>query len=132
MRPTSPVIDLSYFLYTISSEESLAKTQTYLDIYYEELSEEIRKLGSDPDVCYPRTVFDEEWKQRCKFGFAAAFLLLKLMLASGDEIPDMESLDLNNMADAERMEFLTKMNNVTEVVRRLRVLGHFMVDNGYI
>ncbi|KRT78396.1 phosphotransferase, partial [Oryctes borbonicus] len=37
LRPASPAIDVSHFLYTIASQESLARLDSHLEVYYAEL-----------------------------------------------------------------------------------------------
>lgn len=124
-QPASLVHDLSYFFYTTASEEALAKLDTYLDVYYTELCEEIKRLGSDPTVLYPRSVFDDEWKRYCKYGFTMCFMLFKVMLANKDEVPQM---DVGNPED----QLFKKLNKEDEYTRRIRILTEFMVDKDYL
>lgn len=131
-RPTSPVFDLSYFFYNISTEETLNKLDSYLDIYYAELCDGIEKLGSDPEVLYPKRIFREEWKKHCKFGFAFAFLLVKLMLAKQDEAPKVDEIDYENLKDADKVDLFPKFENEKEYEKRIRMLGQYMVDHDYL
>lgn len=129
VQEASLVYDLSYFFYTTASEETLAKADAYLDIYYNELSEEIKRLGSDPNILYPRSVFDDEWKRFCKFGFAMSFMLLRIMLASKEEVPQVEKID---MEKPDEVEFFKNLNKEDEYGRRIKALTEFMVDRNYL
>ncbi|KRT78397.1 hypothetical protein AMK59_7337, partial [Oryctes borbonicus] len=124
-RPLSPVFDISYFFYTIASEKALAKLDTYLEMYYAELTDQLKQMGSDPEMLYPKEVFLKEWKQYCKFGFGISFMLIKIMLASKDEAPKMDEIDFENV---ERVELFTKFDNEAEFLRRMRILAQFMID----
>ncbi|GJQ78457.1 hypothetical protein Trydic_g11576 [Trypoxylus dichotomus] len=89
-RHGSPAIDLCYFFYPISSEATIEKYEYYMKEYHEELSKRIRQLGSDPETLYPLLVLKEEWKKFAKFGFAMGFFLVKSILMSKDEMPNLE------------------------------------------
>lgn len=132
LRPASPVFDVSYFFYTIATEESLNKLDAYLELYYDELCKHMKELGSDPEVLYPKIIFDKEWKQHCKYGFAMTFALLKFMLANKDEIPKMDNIDFENLKETDRVELFTKFANEDEYVKRLRTIAQFLVDRDYI
>ncbi|GJQ82634.1 hypothetical protein Trydic_g19652 [Trypoxylus dichotomus] len=128
-RPLSPVFDISYFFYTIASEASLAKLDSYLETYYGELTDQLKRMGSDPEVVYPKKIFYKEWKQYCKFGFGMAFMLIKVMLVKKDEVPKFDEFDFEK---SESHELFSKFDNEAEYVRRLRTLAQFMVDRDYI
>ncbi|GJQ82630.1 hypothetical protein Trydic_g19650 [Trypoxylus dichotomus] len=129
LRPLSPTFDISYFFYTIASEESLAKLDSYLETYYAELTDQLKQMGSDPEVVYPKEIFEKEWKKHCKYGFAMAFLLIKIMLAKQDEVPKMNEVDFES---TEKIEFFSKFDNEAEFAKRIRTLARFMIDRDYI
>lgn len=124
----SPIYDISYFFYTVASEEALSKLDDYLKFYHSELMEHIKKLGSDPEDLYPFHVLEEEWKKYSKYGFALAFMVLKVMLVNQDEVPKMEEIDFENGA----VEMFPKFDNEEEYVRRIKVLAEFLMKNDYI
>ncbi|KRT78402.1 phosphotransferase, partial [Oryctes borbonicus] len=132
LRSASPAYDLSYFFYTIASQESLTNLNSHLEIYYEELSEQIRQLGSNPEILYPEDVFRNEWRRCSKYGFALAFVLLKFMLANKDEVPKLENIGLENLKVGENIGLFPKYENEEEYLGRVKMLAGFMVDNDYI
>lgn len=81
IRFASPVYDLSYYFYPIASQQALDKLPIHMKMYHEELSRQIRKLGSDPEALYPYDVFEKEWKDHSKFGFAISFMITKTKLS---------------------------------------------------
>ncbi|GJQ82632.1 hypothetical protein Trydic_g19651 [Trypoxylus dichotomus] len=129
IRPLSPVFDISYFFYTIATETSLAKLDSYLEMYYVELTDQLKQLGSDPETVYPKEIFHKEWKQHCKYRFALAFILVKFMLAGKDEVPKTDEFDFDS---AQKIEFFSKFDNEAEFVRRIKILSRFMVARDYI
>ncbi|XP_028136985.1 uncharacterized protein LOC114331579 [Diabrotica virgifera virgifera] len=72
----TPVYDLTYSLFSGAGKEALDRTDELLDIYYQSLSEALKKYGLDPEKTYPQTAFKEEWKKWNKFGFFISILVL--------------------------------------------------------
>ncbi|KAI4466587.1 hypothetical protein MML48_2g00002817 [Holotrichia oblita] len=122
----SPVYDISYFFYTTASQEALSKLDDYLEFYYSELSEQIQKLGSDPKYLYPFSAFKKEWKLYCKFGFALAFMVFRVMLANPDEVPDMTEMHRNEVG------IFDKFVNEEEYMKRIKLLAELLVERNYI
>lgn len=120
----STVYDLSYFFYSIASEEALANLDNYLKFYHSELSKHVKNLGSDAEDLYPFHVFKQEWKLYSKFGFALAFVLFKVMLINQDDVPDMRVVDGDDM--------FAKFNNQGEYMKRVKILARFFVERDYI
>ncbi|KRT78399.1 phosphotransferase, partial [Oryctes borbonicus] len=130
LRPASPAFDISYFFLTIASEAALNKCKDYLKLYHNELSEQIRLLGSEPEVLYPFPAFMKHWKDHCRFGFAMATIIIKVMLSEKDEVVNLEEIDLE---DAEQLENLyPKFEKEEEFLRRMKVLAKYMIANGYL
>ncbi|KAI4466586.1 hypothetical protein MML48_2g00002816 [Holotrichia oblita] len=126
----SPVYDISYFFYSVASEESLSKLDDYLRFYHSELAEQIRKLGGDPDELYPFSILEKEWKLYSKYGFALTFMVFKIMLVNQDEVPKLEEVDFENKGNG--ADVFPKFDNEDEYVGRIRVLAEFLVKNDYI
>lgn len=131
VRQASPVYDIAYFFYTIATKEALSKWRTYLNIYYQELSERIKELGSNPDKLYPQEIFEEEWKRYSNYGFAMAFIILKVMLYSKEETPNFEKLGTETILENPELMFPT-MKNDEEYMNRLRILAEHFIENDLI
>lgn len=132
LRSSSPVFDISYFFYGIASEEALSKLNYYLDVYYTELSESIKELGSNPDVLYPKNIFEKEWRNYCKYGFASAFTIIKFMLVKEDEVVVTSDIDYKSLEGSDLVQYFSKYDDEAEYVRRIRILCQFMIDNDYL
>ncbi|GJQ81908.1 hypothetical protein Trydic_g12429 [Trypoxylus dichotomus] len=128
-RSSSVVCDISHFFYTTAAEESLSKLQDYLEVYYAELSSEMKKLGSKPEILYPREIFEEEWRTLSKYGFTIAIVKLKFMLSNQDEVLQIDKIDFDKTKE---VELFKKFDNEYAYIRRVKTLAQFMVDKGYI
>uniref|UniRef100_A0A6P7GMV8 Uncharacterized protein LOC114338721 n=1 Tax=Diabrotica virgifera virgifera TaxID=50390 RepID=A0A6P7GMV8_DIAVI len=90
----SPCADLAYFLLVNSSEEVLDDIQTYLKIYYDKLSSQLRKFNLDSDELFPFSTFQGHLNLFLLQSFYYAFLLFKVMLSDKEDIPDhVEAVD---------------------------------------
>ncbi|GJQ82625.1 hypothetical protein Trydic_g19646 [Trypoxylus dichotomus] len=128
-RSSSVVYDISHFFYTTAAEESLSKLQDYLEVYYAELSSEMKKLGSKPEILYPREIFEEEWRTLSKYGFTIAIVILKFMLSNQDEVLQIDKIDFDKTKE---VELFKKFDNEDAYIKRVKTLAQFMVDKGYI
>lgn len=84
----SPVKDLSHAFYSSGSKEVLNDLDKYLNIYYEQFSFSVRKLGSDPEKVYPYSILKRDWKTYSKFGFMMGIMVNKNKLTYEDDIMD--------------------------------------------
>lgn len=130
LREASPVFDISFFVYTIAAPEVLDNLTQYLDFYYQHLSETISELGSNPDVLYPKSVFDQEWKQHGKYGFGMAFISVRMMLAGNDEVMKMEEINLANTEDVSKM--YAKFKKQKEFIARMKFLAKHVIKNNLL
>lgn len=59
----SPAIDLSHFLYAVTAESELKHLKELLLFYHQKLSENLRKLDTDPSKIFPLQTFRDHWKK---------------------------------------------------------------------
>ncbi|GJQ82638.1 hypothetical protein Trydic_g19656 [Trypoxylus dichotomus] len=130
LRPASPVFDISFFFLTVASEDALKETNYYLKLYHDELSKQLKLLGSEPDILYPFSALLKHWKDHCRFGFAMATLVIKIMLSEEDEVVNYEALDLENVEELENL--FPKFKKEDEFLRRMKILAQYMVANEYL
>lgn len=119
---------MAYFFYTTAScsKKILRKIEDYLEIYHDELSVQIRKLGSDPDKVYPLSLLKREWQHSAKYGFSMAFLILKAMLAEKEDMPSFEQID---MMDAMKTDVIPTTKRESEYIGRLKnIAEHFLLN----
>lgn len=88
VRFGSPVLDLSYFLYTSGSKEIFSNLNMYLKIYYNSLSKVLENCCYCSNDLFPFEVLQEQWKTYSKFGLGMAFLVVNVMLMDNNELPD--------------------------------------------
>ncbi|RZC37726.1 EcKinase and/or DUF1679 domain containing protein, partial [Asbolus verrucosus] len=67
-RVGSPVIDLSYFLYSCADEEVLNNFDSILKVYHSSISDCLSELGCDPETAFPFKKLKEHWREYGKFG----------------------------------------------------------------
>ncbi|RZB84913.1 EcKinase, DUF1679, and/or APH domain containing protein [Asbolus verrucosus] len=88
-RVGSPVIDLSYFLYSCADEEVLKNFDSILKVYHSSISDCLSELGCDPETAFPFKKLKEHWREYGKFGLVMCLFLLKITLCDSNEAPDL-------------------------------------------
>lgn len=87
-RYASPVLDLSYFIFTSTKAELRNQhLSTLYRVYYESLVETLKTLGSDPEQIFSWTVFQQHLKRFGGYGF------IMTMLQMDDIVPEDEPDD---------------------------------------
>jgi hypothetical protein len=91
-RLTSPICDLSYFLFSCISEEDIEHFDEINNLYYKSLSDYLKKLGSDPNKVFPFDAFTNQWRQFGKLGLRMMFPAIKNSLLEQEEIFDLAEM----------------------------------------
>uniref|UniRef100_A0A6P7G7V4 Uncharacterized protein LOC114338728 n=1 Tax=Diabrotica virgifera virgifera TaxID=50390 RepID=A0A6P7G7V4_DIAVI len=125
----SPCADLAYFLLVNSSEEVFNDIQTYLKIYHDKLSSQLRNFNLDPDELFPFSRLSDHLNQFLLQSFFFVFLLLKIMVSDKEDIPDhVEEVDKSG----DSMTMLSyETKNVEEYTRRVKIIMQFLIKNKY-
>lgn len=90
MRYAPPLTDLLYNLFSSTDKKTRDEEfSNYIHDYYDQLSNNIRKMGSDPDKIFPYEAF----KKELKLSGNIAFLLTPMLI----EISQAESKDVSNL-----------------------------------
>lgn len=87
----SPAIDISHFIYVVTSGEQLQHLRDLLHFYHQKLSEHLHKLGSDPTKVFPLELFKSHWKKYSIYGAVLGTVMTVFCLAD-EEL----TLDLTN------------------------------------
>ncbi|KAF5275162.1 hypothetical protein FQR65_LT04194 [Abscondita terminalis] len=88
-RLSSPVIDLTCFLFSYADKELRDKHYSaLLEEYYTTLGRMLKHLGSEIEEMLPFNVYEEQFKQYSIFGLVLAIMLLYVQFSTKDEIPD--------------------------------------------
>lgn len=81
----------------ISTNKSL-RAEHYnnlLNVYYQNLSDHIKRLGGNPENLFTFKNLLEQLKKFGKFGVLMSTLLLQIILRESSELPDMDKLAQN-------------------------------------
>lgn len=92
-RYSSPALDLTYFIF--SSTDRKLREYHYdklIKIYYNALSTAIVKLGSNPEKLFTFDDLLNELKVYGRFGLIYAPVLLQIVTAKSDGLPDSDEL----------------------------------------
>ncbi|KAF5275179.1 hypothetical protein FQR65_LT04211 [Abscondita terminalis] len=117
-RLGSPVLDLSYFIF--SSTDKQFRDKFYDEMireYYNSLCTFLTELGSNPDELFPFAVLKEHLKTFSVFGLYMTVQVLFLILSDHEEIPDMHNFKSEDEA-LEKMNYTTK--NIDKYNSRVR------------
>lgn len=126
-RLAPPVIDLTHFLCIGASLDVMEQLDTYLEMYYESLSDFLKELGSDPEEVYPHQVFIEQWKKFGKFGLAMLLFMLRFALSEEHEVPSLASKE-----EFHRTLIIDKMVNQEENDNRIVRTFKKFVASGWV
>jgi thiamine kinase-like enzyme len=85
---SSPICDLSYFLFACISKEDIEELDEILRLYHKSLTSHLSKMGADSRTLYPLNTFLEDWKKYCRFGVARSSMLFKICATDSDEVID--------------------------------------------
>lgn len=93
IRHCSPVVDLHYNLFTATDKELRDKEyENLLDLYYATLSQNITKMGSDPEKLISRAEFHRQLKRFGNFVLLTAPMIIQIALAKPKDIPNLDEL----------------------------------------
>ncbi|XP_077291480.1 uncharacterized protein LOC143914939 [Arctopsyche grandis] len=90
-RLASPITDIAYMMFSSTDEQVRSDCYTRsLDLYYETLDKNITMMGCKISECYPREVFEDQIKSTMPFGLITSMMLLTIILADKENVPDGE------------------------------------------
>lgn len=112
-----------------SSEENLSQLDDYLEVYYKSLSTTIKKLGSNPDKLYPKSVLKEDWKKFANFGLVMAFMIMVYVVDETESPPDVVEF-----AESQPPDFIKTLTdkNKQDFVDRIRIIVKHLDQNDFI
>ncbi|XP_044263381.1 uncharacterized protein LOC123010504 [Tribolium madens] len=87
-RLASPILDLSHFIFSCTSENDLNDLTNILEYYHKCFSDFLTQMGSSENL-YPKTQFFEDWKKLSKFGIMLTSIVMKICTAEMEEAPDL-------------------------------------------
>lgn len=91
-RCASPGIDIVYYLMTSTNKQIRERYFDLLGVYYDSLSNLMRKLGSDPNEWFTLEDLIDQLKIVGKFGVMIASFSLQIMVSDSKNIIDMDGI----------------------------------------
>ncbi|XP_028155490.2 uncharacterized protein LOC114349347 isoform X1 [Diabrotica virgifera virgifera] len=93
VRYHSPVIDLSFILYSVASKPEINESTALLKYYHEELTRFFTELGNDANSIFPYSLLMDHWKKYAIYGFAYACCYMDFNFVKPDDAPSLDNLD---------------------------------------
>nr|CAD7452099.1 unnamed protein product [Timema tahoe] len=128
-RYSSPVTDLSYFLYCCTTG-TVRRTvyDSFLKTYHDSLSQFLRALGSDPSKLFPYSAFKEQVQKFSVFGLGMATVTMQLFTNKTEDHVDTDQQAVNPLS------MITKISPLDNpvFVERITDVVFDMVDRGFI
>ncbi|XP_072379901.1 uncharacterized protein [Diabrotica undecimpunctata] len=128
----SPCGDLSYFLVANASEEVLDDLQTYLHVYHDKLSSQLRDFNLDPEEVFPFSKFENHFKLFMSYSLFLALLITKVTLSDADEIPEHKEEAEKKKSEELLVLLASQIKNFEEYTRRIKIIINFLVKNKYL
>ncbi|XP_055703376.1 uncharacterized protein LOC129801923 [Phlebotomus papatasi] len=130
-RHTTPVLDLSYFIFCCTDVNLRIHLPALLNEYHDILIRRIDKLGSSGRHLYPKNIFEEHCKKYMKYGVGMALMTLHSVTCKSTEIP--------NVVEIIESQDLAQIDAITEelvkrpaYIRRMSGVIRDAVRFGYI
>ncbi|KAG5885077.1 hypothetical protein JTB14_036646 [Gonioctena quinquepunctata] len=101
----SPVLDLSLFTYTCSSEEELVHFEELITFYYSCFSNFLRELGGNPEKVFPFSKLKEHWYRYSVFPVIWMMTFLRIILSEEEEESAMIKEDMFDFPIRNEEEF---------------------------
>jgi hypothetical protein len=127
---SSPILDLSYFLFACISKEDIEDLDEILRLYHKSLSSHLQRMGADSKKLYPLDTFLKDWKKFGRFGASMSSLLFKVCATDSDEVIDFTDA-VENGGDVGAV-FSYDVKDKTSYKNRARHVVKYVVENGLI
>lgn len=94
-RCSSPALDLSFFIYSCTTQELREKHyDDLLKVYHKSLSDLVRDLGSDPTVLFPFSDFEKEMQESARFGVGMGMESIPFSIMDDCETADLDTIEV--------------------------------------
>ncbi|XP_052866192.1 uncharacterized protein LOC128272426 [Anopheles cruzii] len=131
-RYSSPALDISFFVYSCTSQALReAHYQELLDAYYGALSEMLRDLGSNPEDIFPYSELKRELQQYARFGVGMGIESIPFSLLGESDVPDLNQITSEKAIPIEEIWILRPIESQAGRLR-LTDMFHHAIDMGYL
>ncbi|CAG9863300.1 unnamed protein product [Phyllotreta striolata] len=109
-RVTTPIVDLSYYLYSVADKPDLDRIDYLFEEYHKELTEYLRQYGLNADDFYTLERLKTSWRTYGLFGLGLGTFLTRVQLCKDDEVMDLTgsiadgSMIVDEFPDIEKQE----------------------------
>lgn len=86
LRDSTPVHDLSYFLYSGASKKDFENLEHYLQLYHRSFSDMCSYFHEDPNEIFPYEALRKEWKENALLGVLMGIYLWQVKLLSKETL----------------------------------------------
>ncbi|XP_072387289.1 uncharacterized protein [Diabrotica undecimpunctata] len=124
VRYHSPVIDLSFILYSIASKPEISESPSLLKYYYEELTKFLMELGTDVRSIFPYSVLLDHWRKYAIYGFAHACCYMDFNFVNPDDAPSLDNLD-DMSSVSKNLSVINLGNNQMYTERLIAIVEHY-------
>lgn len=131
-RCASPVLDLLYFLFTSTTKELRDKhLDEVLSIYHTALSATVNALDSDAQRLFSYAEFRRQFTKYGKYGVLIAPMLLQVITAAPEDVPDMDQMAEDREKNGGEMEPELFVSQRTDHLYKKRMSDVFRDADAY-
>uniref|UniRef100_A0AAG5CYM7 CHK kinase-like domain-containing protein n=1 Tax=Anopheles atroparvus TaxID=41427 RepID=A0AAG5CYM7_ANOAO len=131
-RYSSPVLDISFFVYSCTSQALReAHYQDLLEAYHGSLAELLRELGSNPDEVFPFSELTKELKQYARFGCGMGIESIPFSLLDESEVPDLDKITGDEAVPIEKIWIMRPLKTQAGRLRLIDMFRH-AISMGYL
>lgn len=134
LRYVSPAIDLLLILFT-ATDKSLREHhfKDLLRAYHDTLTNNIRKLGSDPEKLFPYQALVNELKECGIFAFLVAPLMAQICVVDPNDVTNLDDIYDKSTENAEKFDVVQGLSSRSQLLFNERICDYIadLVKFGY-
>lgn len=133
-RYCPPILDFVYIVFTSTDKEFRRQHhEKMMKTYYSSLSENIRKLGSDPNKLYTYENFQNQLRKSGEYVMLRGLMMVQIKLASAEEVTNIDEYSelIDRGVDVDLIN-LTDEQSLLEYSRLVNEITTDLFDYGYI
>lgn len=131
-RFASPALDISFFIYSCTTQELRENHyDELLKAYHNSLGEQLQVVGLDVENVFPYSALLEEMQQRASFGVAMGIESIPFSVMDDEETGDLDAIQGEEAVDVTTVWKLKPIKNKEGRLRLANMLKH-AVEMGYI
>lgn len=124
IKAGSPVLDLSYHIYSTSSGAELEQFDVLLETYYQSLAKSLEELDCNPEEVFPFSELRRQWNVFSTMGFLTGTCAILLTLSNQEDVLEIENIDQKDGFD--RLGQLNEKSHDIIAPRYLAIAKHFV------